>query len=73
MMNFSDTYRRYGAYVTVLWVRIRIRIQHFKLIRIRFQIQGFYDQTLKKKQLKKMVFFSLIKIASKEIIQHFKK
>jgi hypothetical protein len=53
LMNFSAV----GTFVTVLWIRIRILIQHFKSIRIRFQIQGFDDQKLNKKiQLKKCFF-----------------
>ncbi len=44
-MNLSNTYRRYGTCVTVLWVRIR------------FRIQGFDDQKLKKIQLEKNLFF----------------
>ncbi len=48
-------------WIRIQWIRVEIRIQHFKWIRIRTQIQGFYDQKLKK--IIQLKFFFVSKIA----------
>ncbi len=49
----------FSTFFLVSLLPLRIRIQHFKWIRIWFRIQRFDDQKLKKKkiQLKKVIFF----------------
>jgi hypothetical protein len=49
--------------INLIWFRIRIRIQHFMLIRIRIWNQGFDDQKkVKKKNTAEICFISEIAI-----------
>jgi hypothetical protein len=52
-------------YCGFVFVSTRIEIQHFRsmLIRIRFRIQGFDDQKLRKKLHRKNIYFLIKKIA----------